>query len=228
MVALLVLLTIITFLTIDFFAQRAEARRTVPATATRPVSVQVPLDLGTVPAGLFLSRGHAWMGVEPSGVVRVGADRLPSTLLGGVEAVTSLPVGTEVHRGEPIARLHHGDRSVELASPVDGVVTAANPEALNDPGAVAADPFGRGWIAAVEPRGLGAALKRLFVAEEAASWMRAELSRLRDFLVGLDGGLAAAAATLPDGGLPMNGVAKRLNDGEWRELAARFFTDEAA
>ena len=60
MVALLVLLTIIIFLTVDYFAQQAAARQAVPAVAApSPLAVRVPADLGSVPSGLFLSPGHA-------------------------------------------------------------------------------------------------------------------------------------------------------------------------
>ena len=248
MVALLVLLTIIIFLTVDYFAQRAAARRTVPAVAPvatvakpapvvaalaplaapRPLAVGAPADPGSVPEGVFLGPGHAWLGLDPTGMVRIGADRLPLTILGGVDAVTAAPAGTEVRRGEPIARLTRGSRSLELASPVDGVVVAANPLAESDPEVLAGDPFGDGWIATVRPRALGASLQRLFVGEEAAAWTRAELARLRDFLVGLTGPQAFVAATLPDGGLPLAGLAAILDDGEWRELVARFFAADAA
>jgi len=229
MVALLVLLTIIIFLTVDYFAQQAAARRAVPAVAApSPLAVRVPADLGSVPNGLFLGPGHAWVGLYPSGEVRVGADPLPLTLLGGLDAVTAISAGTEVRRGQPIARLTRGARSLELASPVDGVVVATNPDAESDPGVLAADPFGCGWIVTVRPRALGGALKGRFLAEEGAAWMRVELGRLRDFLVGLTGRAALAAPTLPDGGLPLAGVAEILDDGEWRELVARFFTVDAA
>ena len=222
MVALLVLLTIITFLTIDYFAQRAAARRTVPAPAARTPAVRFPADLGAIPAGVFLGPGHAWVGVEPSGAVRIGADRVPLTLLGGVDAVEPVAAGTEVRRGDPIARLVRGARAVDLPSPVAGVVVAVNSAA--DPASVAADPFGRGWIATLRPTKLAGALRRLFVAEEASAWMRDELARLRDALVGLSVQGAVATATLPDGGLPLTGAAERLSEEQWRQVVERFFT----
>src|SRR4030095_1549868 len=93
----------------------------------RLVSVLVPEDLTQVPAGVFVGPGHSWMELDPMGAVRVGVDRLPLSLLGGVEAIEALPVGTEVQHGEPLALLRRGERKLEGKSPVDGVITAANP-----------------------------------------------------------------------------------------------------
>ena len=225
MVAILVLLTILTFLTVDYFAQRSAAHRAVPATAParRPMRVMAPADLGLVPAGVFMDLGHTWARLEPSGELRVGADRLPATLLGGVERVEALPAGSEVGRGDPVAVLHHGGRSLPVRSPVDGRVAAVNAPLEAEPGRLAADPYGQGWLCTIAPRGLGGALRRLLVAEEAQAWMRRELASLRDFLVGMGERGALATATLPDGGLPVEGLAGRLAEGDWNELAERFF-----
>lgn len=232
MVAILVLLTIITCLTIDYLAERAALRRAALAGvpmpgmefAPVPVSIRTPVDLTSVPDGVFLGPGHAWMELDPGGTVRVGADRIPLTLLGGVEAIETVSAGTEVHHGDRLALLRRGDRTVELKSPVDGVVQATNPVLAADPGRLAEEPFGAGWIMGLKPRELGSSLRRLFVAEEAREYLREELSRLRDFLVGLTmADRKLATATLPDGGLPVEGLAERLSDEEWRELVERFF-----
>ena len=77
----------------------------------------------------------------------------------------------------------------------------------------------------MKPQDLGPALYRLFVAEEARGYLSEQLANLRDFLVGLSmaGRESLATATLPDGGLPVEGLATRLSDEEWRELVERFF-----
>jgi glycine cleavage system H lipoate-binding protein len=223
MVALLVLLTVIVFLTVDYFAQRSAARRAAPATAPPPVAVRLPADLAALPGGLFVGPGHAWVGLEPSGEVRIGADRLAATLLGGLDGVVPAAAGSRLRRGDPVARLHRGGRAIEIPSPVEGVVTATNPRAAVAPGELAAGPVEESWFALVAPVALDAALKELRVAEEGADWLRRELTRLRDFLVDLGARHALPAPTLADGGLPLAGIAARLGDAEWADLVARFF-----
>lgn len=231
MVAILILATIITCLTVDYFAERAALRRAAREGVSlpeRPVSVRTPEDLTRVPAGVFVGPGHSWLELEPAGSVRVGVDRVPLSLLGGLEAIEAVPVGTAVRPGDRLAVLRQGERGLELRSPVEGTVTEVNPIASFNPARIRQEPFENGWLVRVAPRDLGGTLRRLFVAEEARAFLREELSNLRDFLVGLSlagrGSLGSPAmATLPDGGLPVDGLAGRLSDGEWRELTERFF-----
>jgi hypothetical protein len=63
------------------------------------------------------------------------------------------------------------------------------------------------------------------VAEEAREFLRTELASLRDYLAGLSlaGHRSVAMATLPDGGLPVEGLARRMSAEEWQELVERFF-----
>lgn len=219
MVAILVLLTILTFLTLDYLVQRS--RRAVPAVVPAPVYGLEAA--GEVPAGLFVGPGHAWLGLRPSGEVLVGADRLPLSLLGEIDRVETAAPGAALRRGDTLAVLHGGGRSVPIPAPVEGVVGTVNPDVAAAPAAIAADPFGAGWLCTLVPRRLSDGLKRLRVGEEGGEWMRSELSRLRDFLVGI-AGQGRLAATLPDGGLPLAGVAVQLGDAEWTELTERFFT----
>lgn len=231
MVAILVLLTIITCLTIDYFAERAKLRSVawagLPAPdarlAAQPISVRTPIDLTQVPAGAFIGPGHAWMQIEPTGDARVGVDRLPIVLLGGIDEIEAAPPGTEIHQGDRLARLRQGEHSIEVKSPVDGTITAVNSELK--PAVLEAEPFADGWLVKLAPRELGPALRRLFVADEARQFLRNELANLRDYLAGLSlaGHPSVAMATLPDGGLPVEGLAKRMSDEEWRELVERFF-----
>ena len=228
MVAILILATIITCLTVDYFAERAALRRAARKGASlpeRPVSVRTPEDLTRVPAGVFVGPGHSWLELDPAGSVRVGVDRVPVSLLGGIEAIEAVPVGTPVRPGDRLAVLHRGERDLELKSPVEGTVTAVNPIAAANPARISQEPFGNGWLVSLAPRDLGGTLRRLFVADEARTFLRDELARMRDFLVGLSlaGRGSLATATLPDGGLPVEGLAGRLSAGEWRELTERFF-----
>lgn len=228
MVAILILATIITCLTVDYFAERAALRRAARdgvSLPERPVSVRTPEDLTRVPAGVFVGPGHAWLELEPAGSVRVGVDRVPLSLLGGVETIEAVPVGTAVRPGDRLAVLRQGERELEVKSPVEGTVTAVNPIAAVNPARIRQEPFENGWLVSLAPRDLGRTLRRLFVAEEARSFLREELAGLRDFLVGLSlaGRGSLATATLPDGGLPVEGLAGRLSDGEWHELTERFF-----
>lgn len=183
-----------------------------------------PAYVHQVPAGVFVGPGHAWLRLQPKGAVTLGAGRLPVLLLGGLDQVEAGEPGVEVRRGDPLAVLHRNGRSVTLRSPVDGTLVGVNPRVGSDPGLVTDDPFGQGWLVRLSPKNLGAAVHDLFVAERAGAWMRQELAKLRDLVVGLTG--PSPEAQLTDGGLPVAGLASRLTDEAWEEISERFFPVE--
>jgi len=181
----------------------------------------VPIE--SLPRGLFFDRGHTWFHLEPSGEIRLGADLLPSTLLGQVEDLQLRAPGTEVKAGEPILGLVKGGRRITLYSPVEGRVSEVNAAVAADPASLRRDPFGEGWIYRIAPRKVKPALIEAFVGDEAASWMRRELERLRDFLAFAEDRGSLASATLPDGGLPVEGIEKHLDEESWKRLCGEFF-----
>jgi len=220
MVAILVLLTVIIFLTVDYFVQRGAQRRA--AAEASPAGVPTPADLSEVPGGVFLAPGHAWVELRPRGSIRLGADRLAPSLLGGIDHVDLVPAGSRLRRGDVIARLAKGGRSVELRAPVDGTVRENHFELTEHPAELERDPFAA-WLVELVPERLASALKGMLVAEEARAYMRRELARLRDALFAANARLSPAPATAPDGGLPAEGVAHEVPEEVWAELEERFF-----
>ncbi len=227
MVPVLIAITIVAFLVFEFFRYRS-ARRHSPATARAepgPIGIVELTDLARVPAATFLDPGHTWLRLEDAGTALVGCDRLPLTLLGEPDRVTVPPRGTEVRRGDPLVTLRRGDRELTLRSPLTGRVEGVNRDAVDWPAQTRIDPFGRGWLLRIAPQRLAGALRRMAVADEAGPWMLAELRRLRDALSGLGRRGTELPAALPDGGLPVNGLAARLPAGAWAALTRELFED---
>jgi glycine cleavage system H protein len=236
MVVLLVLLTIIVFLTIDYYVQQRAVKERVLATP-RPSQVRArsgllarnprsPVSSATdVPGGVFLSPWHVWVQLESSGSLRVGVDRLILNLLGGLDCVYVLPEGSEVHERGPLTMLRSGHRALRIRSPVDGVISEVNERARRSPDRVTADPYESGWLYRISPGHVNQALSSMVVGEEGRSWMRDELARLRDVLVNRWVPDPDVAATMADGGLPMQSHLDGLGDREWEELVKGFFVE---
>ncbi len=227
MVFLLVVLTVLLLVVVDYLLHRRETSSVAvqKAAPAKPSRGEPPPE--DVAPGVFVGPGHTWLRLERTGEVTLGADRFPSLLLGDPDRISVPSARSDVRRGEPFVELHGRDRTLRLAAPVDGTVVAVNPKVTADPSRIAADPFGEGWLVKLTPRNLGARLKDLFVAEEAAGWMRQELRRLRDTLTLLTGrALTPQAASLPDGGLPIRGLAAALSPDDWETLHAQLFTVE--
>src|SRR5687768_16057366 len=134
MVALMVVLTIITFLTIDYCVQHAERKRVLaaarlgaPAPASRPIPPMLfepPID--RVPEHAFLDRGHTWAELEPEGTLRIGSDRWAPALLGVPESIVLATPGTKVKKGDVFAYVRRRGREIQLHAPVSGVIENVN------------------------------------------------------------------------------------------------------
>lgn len=237
MVVLFVVLSVIVFLTIDYFVQRSELRQaaSVPAPAGQPVEParaarsarsRMPFPIDRTPKGIFVGPGHTWMQLEPSGRLRLGVDALPLAALGGLTEIDISAAGTEVRKGEPFITLRHGRRSLAMTSPVDGVIEEINEKVQADPAVLNRNPYGHNWLYSMLPLELTAALKDAFVGEDAVAWMWDELRRLYDIVASLASSPNLVGATAPDGGMPVEGFSEHLGEEQWDQLVDRFFCRE--
>lgn len=234
MVAILVVCTIILFITADLVVQWLRQRRVSPVPALKPersgaVDLLLPSlqpERFALPGGLFFHRGHTWANILFSGQVKVGVDDFFQKLVGRVDAITLPPVGVEVKEGQPFAAIRQGGRTAMLTAPMDGVVCAVNSELAKAPGLLKRDPYTRGWLVALRPTNLAANLPRLTVGEGAMTWLKGELARLQEFLhitLTLDRD-ALVGATAADGGFMADGLLEHLDEVTWKEFQSKFLS----
>jgi glycine cleavage system H protein len=117
------------------------------------------------PRWLRYSAWHAWVLEVGGGRVRVG---VTDWAQGGLRAVVFVEpplVGERVERGGVLALLESVEAVAEVRSPLTGTVVAYNAELDDDPGLINRDPYGRGWIAEIQPE-RGEELEELMTAEE--------------------------------------------------------------
>lgn len=94
---------------------------------------------------------QAWCQTFGDGPVRIGAMIVrPGTAK--VESLFLPRIGEVVYQGLPLAAVTiAGQPRCTIPSPVSGVVVDLNESLASDPGALLADPCGKGWIACVSP-----------------------------------------------------------------------------
>jgi len=216
MVAIFVILTILTFVAVEYFRHRA--------TAQVPVPVKAQSEGFLIPKGFFFGRNHAWVHLLYSGEARVGIDDFVQKVIGKIDTIETAATDTIVKKGEPILRLHTGARTLTVAAPIAGRVTRVNTELLTDPSILHNDPYVKGWVAEIIPNDLSGDVKSLSIAEEAAKWLRGEISRFRDFVreQASVGTPSVAGATLLDGGMPLGGVMEQFNEKTWEAFESEF------
>ncbi|MGW5113720.1 glycine cleavage system protein GcvH [Nocardia sp. NPDC004123] len=113
---------------------------------------------------------HEWVLLAPGeplpdSPVRVGITSVAIDSLGELVFVDLPKVGTEIVAGEACGEVESTKTVSELFPPVSGRVTLVNTAVVENPELVTADPYGEGWLFAVQPTGTGKLLTAAEYAE---------------------------------------------------------------
>jgi glycine cleavage system H lipoate-binding protein len=201
MVALLVVLTLVTLIGIDIYRTRREERVAAEAVPAHAGPTFAAAGRFTVPGGVFLHKGHTWAHLALDGAARVGIDGFARGILGRIDRIGMPSVGARVAQGERLLSAFQGDRKVDFVSPLDGYVREVNGDA---PPAE--------WLVSIEPTNLPQNLIRLRIASGAARWLDAEARRFAEFAALRVPRLCEVGATMPDGGVHVEGIFEELDD----------------
>ena len=216
MTVLLVLLTLIAFLTADYVIQRARAAQAEEEEFLRADAFQTP------PAGLCLAPNHTWTTKDGAGVYAVGIDEFLGRLVGAAERILLPREGEMVGPEHAAIGLAARSGSLDLSAPLAGRVVSVNREALENPAIVRKDPYRQGWLMKVKVEAQRPPAHHALEGMTAVQWMKRELELAKEFLAGVPG--AAAFSTMQDGGLPSEGILNQYGDDTWRQFAGKFAT----
>lgn len=106
---------------------------------------------------------HEWAR-DDGGRIVIGITDYAQDQLGDVVYVGLPEPGSEVRGGKPLGEVESTKSVSDIYSPVTGTVIEKNPEVEQNPELVNEDPYGRGWLVAIDP-GEGT-LEGLLSAEE--------------------------------------------------------------
>lgn len=114
---------------------------------------------------------HEWVLIAPGVAladepVRVGITSVAVDSLGELVFIDLPEVGATIVAGESCGEVESTKTVSELYPPVSGRVTIVNTAALDDPGLVTTDPYGAGWLFAVQPSFAGELLSAAEYAEK--------------------------------------------------------------
>jgi glycine cleavage system H lipoate-binding protein len=214
---LFVLLTFLLIITITYFRRRNEVIATATAQA-KPVAPKLSRELGfEIPQGFCFHPGHAWVLDEGRQNARVGLDAFASNLLGKIDRIEVTGINRWVRQGQKLATVHSGDSTIDLLSPIEGVVTSLNYDAIENPELITKDPYQTGWICAVKSPDITTNVKNLIQGALIAPWMQNSLARLSAMTQQMSPALAQ------DGGVPIKGLLSKVDSGLRHKLIQEFF-----
>src|SRR5262252_4365 len=131
MTVILVLVTFLAFIVLDYFLNRGKAVVTVPVIEKKAMPVHAPgeiVDGFLVPENLSYHPGHAWLTRERKGVIRVGADEFAASLVGKVERIGLPKPGQWIRQGQKVLTFYRDGEETEMVSPTEGEVLEINAE----------------------------------------------------------------------------------------------------
>lgn len=220
MTVLFVVMTIITFLTLDAIVRRVRAKKAVPATTLYRPAPAYPVRL---PEGIFFARSHTWMSLFPSGKVRLGVDDFVGRLLDKPQIEYLKREGETVTKGEPLFALTEGGRTLTLRAPMDGRIVGVNQELPNKPEMLKENLFSDGWAFTIQPN-KPSDLRQMLLGEETRRWIPDEFRKLRDVFASVPAEDNLVPALLQDGGPPVAGALKHMGDDVWQNFEEEFLT----
>jgi glycine cleavage system H lipoate-binding protein len=204
-------------LTISYFT-RDKQIAVQPAARMGPRAPRMEREYGfAIPQGYSFHPGHTWALKEGPETVRVGLDGFATNLLGKIDHIDVIGQNRWVRQGQKLMSVRSGELTLDLLSPVEGVITAVNGDALTDPSQVTRDPYHDGWIATIKSPELDINQKNLVQGGMVAPWLQNNVTRLNAAL----GQLSPALAQ--DGGLPMAGLLSRVAPELRKRLVQEFF-----
>ena len=221
MVAALVLGTFICFVVVDYFLQcrRPQAAKAVMA-AAKPEEAAFPMNVVggfKLPAGLSYHSGHTWAGRESRNLVRIGLDDFAVRLLGKIDRLDLPARGRWLRQGEKGWTLVRSGHRFEMLSPIEGEVVDVNPEVLRDPSLIRKDPYGVGWLVAVNSPAADSNLKNLLRGRLAQRWMEESVMTLHTLFS------PSSGVHLQDGGQAISDLLSVLPEERWDKVVCELF-----
>ena len=217
MTVLFVIATIVIFLTIDWFIQRTKQRRPLAISQQKPA-----FDFAIrLPDGIFFAPSHTWLSLFPTGKVHLGVDDFISRLLDNPEISFLKTTGEQISKGDPLILLKTDGHKLSIRSPIDGEVLAINERLPENPKLLQEALFSDGWAYLIKPKH-HSDLKNLLLGTETRTWIRHEFQRLKDLLAGLVRNGSVQPAFLQEGGPPIPGALKMMDDIVWQHIDNEF------
>jgi glycine cleavage system H lipoate-binding protein len=214
---LFVLLMFLLIISVRYFIEPKVQPGLEPEIMAKPQAPRVKREYGfEIPQDYCFHLGHTWVMKEGADDARVGVDKFVANLMGKIDHIDVCGANRWVRQGQKIITLTSGGTSVDLLSPVEGVVTAVNDDVLRDPSLVTNDPYENGWIAMVKSPDLKVNQRNLIQGSMVAPWMQNNAARLRAML-------SPSPALAQDGGTPISGLLPQLTPELRQKVVKEFF-----
>ena len=216
---LFVLLTFLLIMVITYFIKGGQERVAVRPVQAKAVPDQPVLtrEMGfEVPRDYFFHPGHTWAIDEGRQNARIGLDSFAASMIGAADRIEIAGLNRWIRQGQKLWSVTFDGQTVDMLSPIEGVLISVNQNVLKDPGLALRAPYKEGWICMIKSPELNTNVKNLVQGPMVAPWMQGTLARLSSMT-------ASSAALMQDGGQPIHGLLKKVDPELQRRIVREFF-----
>ncbi|MGB9085973.1 MAG: glycine cleavage system protein H, partial [Terriglobales bacterium] len=140
MTILFVLLTFLVVISVRYFIEPQSQPALETEVVVKPQRPRVKREYGfEIPQDYCFHPGHTWATKESATNARVGVDKFVAHLMGKIDHIEVRGTDHWVRQGQKLITLTANGASVDLLSPVEGVVMAVNDDVLRDPSLITND-----------------------------------------------------------------------------------------
>ena len=137
------------------------------------------LDTFNLPDDLYYQSGdHLWVRVEAN-LVRIGLDDVAQASAQVITHLRLKPPGRPTPQSRPFGTMEAGKYVGPLRMPVGGKVIEINQDLMDNPSLANSDPYGKGWLALVEPDNLQGDLANLVHGAAVQPWLEKSVADWR-------------------------------------------------
>jgi len=107
--------------------------------------------MSLIPPDLRYTREHEWALLAEDGSVKVGITDFAQERLGDVVFLDLPELGSGVTAGQSMGEVESTKSVSDIFAPLSGSVASLNAECRDNPALVNQDPYGEGWLVAIDP-----------------------------------------------------------------------------
>ncbi len=170
-----------------------------------------------IPGGVFISKGHCWVGLDQSGNAKVGIDDFAKKLMGKIDDVNLPNLGMKVNQNKPLFSLKQGKRKITFNSPITGNITKINDDLKDNLESLDISPYENNWICTIDAENLDEEIKNLRIGNAAVAFYQDEISKYKEEVKGF------SKNKNTDEELLFRGEIAELDDFNFEKIADKFF-----
>jgi len=129
-----------------------------------------------VPEDLYYTRDHAWVRIEGN-QIRIGVTDFMQKMAGEITFIRLPRAGKDLDIDKTLFTLQSGKWSGKVMVPVAGKVVDANKDLAAVQKSMNDEPYGKGWVALMEPQNMGDIASLLLFGDAAIAFLKDEIKR---------------------------------------------------